>query len=400
MKGKTWITVLVLLLMTALAAGCGSGKEESSGGGGENVIKVATVTPLSGSQAALGEAIKLGAQLAVDEQKAEFEKLGFKLELTPQDDQADPKVGVATAQKLVADKDVLGVCGHWNSGVAIPSSEVYVKDNLVMVSPANTAVQVTERGLPTVNRIVSRDDVQGPVGADFATQELGAKSIFVVHDKTTYGQGVADEFKARAESNGAQIAGYEGITSGETDFSAVVNSIVMKKPDVVYFGGIYPEGSLLVKQMREKGVKAEYIGPDGIDSSEVINIAGDAAVGVYYTSMAADVRRTEEGQKWAENYKKVFGKEIESYSAYGYDAMNVLLEGIKKAIADNGGKKPDRKKISEVIRATQGYKGLVTSVTFDGKGDNKDSNVYVYQFKEKKYPASLIKEMSSGHYLK
>jgi branched-chain amino acid transport system substrate-binding protein len=385
------------LFAILLLAGCGGQQSNSSS---DKVIKVASVTPLSGSQAALGENIKLGAQMAFDERKAEIEKMGFQFQFTPQDDQADPKIGVSVAQKLIADKDVLAVDGHWNSGVAIPSSEVYAKENLCMVSPANTAVQITDRRLANVSRICARDDVQAPLGADFAMKDLGAKKFFIIHDKTAYGQAIADEFKKRAVENGADIAGFEGITAGESDFSAVLNNVAATKPDVVYFGGIYPEGSLLIKQMKEKGIIAKFIGPDGMDEAEVIKIAGTSAIGAYYTSPAADITRTEEGKEWAKRFKDKFGKDPGNWSAYGYDAMNVIIEGLKNAIQSNGGKKPTRQQVCEAVRKIQGFKGISSTITFDDKGDNKGAKLYIAEFKEAKYPPEVIKEINAGDYLK
>jgi len=377
-----------------MLGGCAS-KAKTTGDTASNVIKIASVTPLSGAQAALGEQIKLGAQMAFDEQKAEIEKLGFKLEFAPQDDQADPKVGVAVAQKLLADKDVLAVDGHFNSGVAIPSSDIYAKDNLCMVSPANTAVNITDRRLPSVNRICARDDVQGPLGADFAAKDLGAKTIFIVHDKTTYGQSIADEVKKQAVVDGMEVVGYEGITQGESDFSGVLNKVAVYKPDVVYFGGIYPEGSLLIKQMSDKGIKSKFIGPDGMDDPEVVKIAGNAAIGSFYTSPAADISRTPEGKAWVDSFTAKFGKAPSNWSAYGYDAMNVIMEGLKKAIVANGGKKPTRLQVSEAVRAVKDLKGITSVISFDDKGDNKGAKLYVAEFKEAKYPPVVVKEVNA-----
>lgn len=400
-KGKLLALVLVVALVALFAVGCGGGGDKSGGDKAAlEVIKIATVSPLSGAQAGMGEPIKLGAQMALEERVAEFEALGFKLELAPQDDQADPKVGVAVAQKMITDKDILAVVGHLNSGVAIPASEVYVKDNLCQVSPANTNPAVTDRRLPVVNRIVSRDDIQGPVGAEYAVKTLGAKAVFVIHDKTTYGQGIADEFKAQAEKLGAKVVGYEGITAGESDFSAVLNKAVAAKPDFIYFGGMYPEGSLLAKQAKEKGLKAYFMGPDGMYDPKVIEIAGEAAKGVFCTSVAGDVTLTEAGKAWAQKYQEKFGAPPGSFAAYGYDAMNVALEGIKKAIENNGGKKPSRQQVCEAVRAIQGFKGVATNVSFDDKGDNKDAKVFVYEFKELKFPAPIVMEIEAGQFLK
>lgn len=375
----------ILLILSLFITGCTQNSK--------NIIKIASVTPLSGSQAAIGESIKQGIEMAYKENIKEFQDLGFKLIFIPQDDQADPKVGVAVAQKLIADKNVLGVVGHFNSGVAIPSSAVYDRKNLCMVSPANTAVEVTERRLLSVNRICARDDMQAPLGADFAVNDLKVKKIFIIHDKTAYGQGIADEFKKRAIANGAKIVGFEAITPGENDFSAVLNNMAYAKPELLYFAGIYPEGSLIIKQMKEKNIQTIFLGPDGMDSEEVINIAGEHAVGTYYTSPAADITLTAKGKKWANKFKTKYGKAPENWTAYGYDAMSVLLKALKAVIAENNNLRPQRIDVCKAVRKIQDYKGIVSDVSFDDKGDNKQAVLYIAKFEKAKYPPSVIKKI-------
>ncbi|KXG08592.1 branched-chain amino acid ABC transporter substrate-binding protein [Anoxybacillus rupiensis] len=398
---KTFSILATATLAVGLLAGCSGGNKDqnasnggSGGSSGSNVIKIATQTPLSGGSATLGESIKLGAQLALEEQQANFEKLGFKLELVPYDDQGDPKKGVANAQLIGADKQIFGVVGHLNSGVAIPSSEIYEKYSIPMVSPANTATDVTDRGLKTVNRICARDDFQGPAGAKFAIEKLGAKKIFIIQDKTAYGSGLAEAFKKGAEDLGAQVVGFEGITVGEKDFNGVLNQVLAKKPDLVYFGGLYTEGGQLIKQARDKGITVPIMGGDGLDSSTLVQIAGDAVKNVYMTSAAGLTTATDAGKQFAEKYKQKFGKDIESYSAYGYDSMGVLLKGIENAIKENGNKLPSRQQVAEGVRKVQEYEGVVTKVSFDEKGDNKYAKIYIYKFDEAKYPAKLEDEVS------
>src|SRR2546429_8886089 len=270
MKHVTLRGALVLSLALAVALLPGASPLEAQGKG---TIKIATQSPLSGGQAALGEGIKLGTQLAIDKFKGNLEKAGFKVELVPFDDQAKPDVGVANAKNIIADKDILVVIGHLNSGVAIPSSEVYKEVDLPMISPANTNEKITDRGYPSVNRVCGRDDVQGPVGAEFAAQTLKVKSVYVVHDKTTYGQGVAEAFKAEAEKKGVKVVAFEG-TEEKSNFDPIITPIKAKNPDLVYFGGIYDQGAPFFKQAREKGVKSEVLGPDGMDSSDLVKIAG------------------------------------------------------------------------------------------------------------------------------
>ncbi|MCE3240602.1 MAG: extracellular ligand-binding receptor, partial [Deltaproteobacteria bacterium] len=215
----------------------------------KGTIKIAVQAPLSGEQAALGEHIKLGAQLAVEEGTKSFKSLGYDLVFVPYDDQAKPEVGVANARNLVADPDVLVLVGHFNSGVALPASEVYKDAMLAMVSPANTATEITDRGYANVNRVCGRDDVQGPVGARFAAQDLKLKSVYIIHDKTLYGQGVADNFRNEAKKLGLNVLGYDG-TEERANFAPMIIPLKAKNPDLVYFGGIYHQGGLLLKQMR------------------------------------------------------------------------------------------------------------------------------------------------------
>ncbi|MDF2558027.1 MAG: receptor ligand binding region family protein [Bacillales bacterium] len=392
MKSKKLLVIFsVVVLLLGVLSGCGSKKTT---GDGSKVIKIATQTPLSGGSATLGEAIKLGAQMALEERKDEFSKLGYSLKLVPYDDQGDPKKGVSNANALCADKDVYAVVGHFNSGVAIPSSVVYEKNNVPMVSPSNTALEVTDRGLKTVNRICARDDLQAPSGAKFALDKLDAKTVFIIQDKTAYGSGLAEEFKKAFEKGGGKTVGYEGITVGEKDFNGVLNLVADKKPDLLYFAGTYPEGGLVIKQAREKGIKCPVLGADGLDSSTLVEIAGSSVKDVYLTSVAGDATKTETGKKFVENYSSKFNKQPESYSVYGYDCMQVILNALSKSIKDNGDKLPSKEKIRDAVRATKDFTGAMTTVTFDSKGDNENAKVYIYNFEEEKYPPTMVDEIS------
>lgn len=355
-----------------------------SGGGALEVIKIATQTPLSGNQSSLGDAIKTGAEYALNLRKEEFKAMGLDVQLFPQDDQADPKIGVSNAEMLISNPEVYGVVGHLNSGVAIAASVKYEEGKLVMVSPANTAVKLTEEGKKTVHRICARDDAQGPSAAMYAKNTLNVKNAFIIHDKTAYGQGLADQVKMQFEKDGVPVLGFEGITQGEKDYSAVLNQVTVANPDIIFFGGLYPEGGILIKQAREKGYKGYFMGGDGLDSSDMIKIAGAAVEGVVFTSVAGDVTQTEEGKKWADEYKKVTNKPLETYSVYGYDSMNVILNGLKEAVNANGGKKPTREQVLDAVHKTKDFQGQFTKVTFDDKGDNVHSDVFVYQYDKEK----------------
>jgi branched-chain amino acid transport system substrate-binding protein len=356
----------------------------------KGTVKIAVQSPLSGEQAALGEHIKLGAQLAVEEATKPFKALGIDLVFVPYDDQAKPEVGVANARNVVADPDVLVLVGHFNSGVALPASEVYKDAMLAMISPANTATEITDRGYPNVNRVCGRDDVQGPVGARFGAEDLKLKSVYIIHDKTLYGQGVADNFRNEANKLGVKVLGYEG-TEERANFSPLITPMRAKNPGLVYFGGIYHQGGLLLKQMREKGMNAAFMGPDGLDSSEMVKIAGPQVVGSYYTTVAGPPDAYPESAAFAKKFKQRFGKEVESFAMYGYDAALVGIKAIEQSLQNNGGKKPSRADVSAAVRKLKDFKGVTGSIAFDNKGDPVKAKYFVLQFEKRSYPGKVVK---------
>ena len=366
---RSVLAVCATLAIALLPAGPGPDAQ------GKGTIKIATQSPLSGGQAALGEGIKLGAQLAVEKFKGPLEKMGFKVEVVPFDDQAKPDVGVANARNIIADKEILAVVGHLNSGVAIPSSDVYKEVTLAMISPANTNPTVTDRNYPNVNRVCGRDDVQGVVGSEFASGTLKAKSVYVVHDKTTYGQGVAEFFRDDAKKKGIQIAGFEG-TEEKSNFDPILTPIRAKNPAVLYFGGIYDQAAPFFKQAREKGIKGKFMGPDGMDSSDLTKIAGKAVVGMYYTSAAGPASALPKAKGFVDDYKKKFGKNPEPYAAEAYDSAAIALKAI--AAAAKGGTMPAREAISAEVRKVK-HSGITGDIEFDGKGDRKKSNYFVLE---------------------
>lgn len=234
----------------------------------------------------------------MEEAKERFKALGFELVLVPYDDQANPDVGVANANRMINDPDILGLVGTLNSGVAIPASEVLARVNLVMVSPANTNPVVTDRKLPNVNRIVGRDDVQGPAAAEFVYNDLKLRRVFVIHDKTAYGQGLAEEFRKRFEALGGRVVAFIG-TEEQSNFVPIINQIRAQNPQLVYFGGIYSQIGPFTKQLRERGLRMPLMSGDGLDSSEFERLAGSQnAKGAYYTTVAGPVSAFPRPRPW------------------------------------------------------------------------------------------------------
>jgi branched-chain amino acid transport system substrate-binding protein len=337
----------------------------------KGTIKIVTQSPLSGQQSVAGEGIMLGAQLAVAQFGKQLTDMGFQLSLQPEDDQATPNVGVANANRILNDPAVLGVVGHYNSGVAIPSSEVYAKDNLAMVSPANTNPAITDRETTRAiaNRICGRDDVQGPAGANFAMDVLKAKKVYIINDKSAYGSGIAQTFEAAVRKNGGNVVLSTGMDQNETDFSSILNRARVDQPDLVYYGGTYPQGGLIIKQMRQKGLKAAFLGGDGLDSGDLQKIAGpENMTNAYFTTTALPLSQMPAAAAFAQAYKAKFNKDPEVYSAYGYDSARVVIEAIVAAAKAKGGAIPSRAAVAAAVRDVK-FDGVTGAIAFNNRGD-------------------------------
>lgn len=341
--------MLVLIFLTLFLFGCQKERES---------LKIGVCGPLTGDQAKMGNDILNGVKLAVEEWNAKGGILGRKIEILPGDDRHDPKEANAVAHKMVND-GVVAVIGHFNSSCSIPASQIYHDANIPQISPASTNPQLTSQGFGNVFRTCGRDDQQGSIGAKFVTQILNKKKIAVLHDKTTYGQGLADEFKKNLSSD-ATVVAYEGIVQGDKDFKAVLTKVKVVKPEVLYFGGIYPEGGLLVRQMRELGMNAVFVSGDGVIDQEFLRIAGDASLGSFL-SFGPSVKELPTAKHFIEEYEKKFG-EIGPYSIYAYDAVNIVLQAIQSSGTTDGDK------VSEAIHNIK-YDGAMGTIQFDGKGD-------------------------------
>jgi branched-chain amino acid transport system substrate-binding protein len=354
--------LLVGLLCLTATACTKKDKPESA------VIKIGAAGQLTGSEAVFGADMLNGVKLAVEEWNTKGGVLGKKIELVAGDDQAEPRQAVTVANKFVAD-GVAGVVGHFNSSCSIPASEVYNKAGIPQISHASTNPKLTDQGFTGVFRVCGRDDQQGKAAANFALQKLQVKKVAIIHDKTTYGEGFAKEFQ-KSLGSGVQVVLFEGITKGEKDYSPVVTKLKSAGPDLIFFGGIYNEGGLLVKQFKAMGGTAPFIGGDGIMSEEMLKIGGDATEGTYAT-FGPDTKEVASARPFNESYRKKYG-EPGVYSVYAYDAANILLQAIQKTGSTEG------PKVIAAIRAID-YNGALGHIQFDAKGDVKESPYVVWK---------------------
>ena len=359
--------ILLLVGICFLLAACA--KKET------NIVKIGAAGPLTGDAAMFGVDLMNGVKLAVEEWNAKGGVLGKKVVIVEGDDQRDPKQAVSAANKLVND-GVVAVVGHFNSNCSIPASEVYRKANIPQISHGSTNPKLTEQGFDNVFRICGRDDQQGKVSADFAVNVLKAKRVVVIHDKTTYGQGLADEFR-KALGDKAQVLLYEGIGIGEKDYSPVVTKVKALNPELVFFGGLFVEGGLLIKQFKAVGGTAPFIGGDGIMAEDLVKIGGPATEGTYAT-FGPDTREFPTAKGFNESYRKKYGGEPGVYAIYAYDAANIVLQSIQKT------GKTDSKELIPAIRAID-YNGALGHIQFDAKGDVKESPYVVWKVEGGKF---------------
>ena len=336
-------------------------------------IKFGVAGPVTGPNAAFGAQLKNGTEQAVEDINAAGGILGQKITLSVGDDVSDPKQGVSVANKFVGD-GVKWVVGHFNSGVTMPASEVYAENGILMISPSATNPKITERGLWNTFRTCGRDDQQGEVAAAYISKNFKDKKIAVIHDKTTYGQGLADETRKGLTKAGIKDVLYEGVNAGEKDFSALISKIKSVGADYIYWGGLHTEGGLIVRQMRDQGVKAVLISGDGITTDEFATIGGPGVEGTLMTFPPDPQKRPEA----AAVIKKFEAKKFkpEAYTLYSYAAVQVMAEGAKRANS------VDPKKVAAALAGGPPVKTVIGDLAFDKKGDITRPDYTMYTWKK------------------
>jgi branched-chain amino acid transport system substrate-binding protein len=344
------------------------------------VVKIGHVGPTSGGIAHLGKDNENGARMAIEELNAKGTTIGgkkVKFELLAEDDAGDPKQGTAVAQKLV-DSKVMGVIGHLNSGTSIPASKIYSDAGIPQISPSATNPKFTRNGYKTAFRVVADDVHLGGTLGRYAVQTLKGKSIAVIDDRTAYGQGVAEEFSKAVKASGGTIADTQFTTDKATDFTAILTQIKSKKPDVVFFGGMDAVAGPMIRQMKQLGIDAKFMGGDGICSGELPKLAaGSMADGQVVCAEAGGVEGTQKAgmEDFYKRYKAKYNLDVQVYAPYVYDALNVMVAAMVKA----GSAEPA--KYLPVLAKTEGYKGVTGTISFDAKGDVKNGALTLFTYK-------------------
>jgi branched-chain amino acid transport system substrate-binding protein len=344
------------------------------------VVKIGHVGPTSGGIAHLGKDNENGAKMAIDELNAKGVTIGgkkAKFELVPEDDAGDPKQGTSVAQKLV-DSKVNGVIGHLNSGTSIPASKVYSDAGIPQISPSATNPKFTRNGYKTTFRVVADDVHLGGTLGRYAVKELKGKSIAVIDDRTAYGQGVAEEFEKAVKASGGTVAERQFTTDKATDFTAILTAVKAKKPDVVFYGGMDAVAGPMIRQMKQLGINAKFMGGDGICSGELPKLAAGAmADGQVVCAEAGGVEGKQKVgmEEFKKKFKAKFNTDVQIYAPYVYDAVNVMVAAMVKA----GSAEPA--KYLPVLAKTENFKGVTGDISFDNKGDVKNGALTLFTYK-------------------
>ena len=387
------VTTLVMagLLAALLMVGCGGA---SGGGGGSDSgggsVKIVSDLPLQGANRAQTTTMVNAIKLAIQERDGEV--AGLKIDYESLDDataqagQWDPAKCAENAQKAAQDEAVIGWIGPFNSGCAATQIPTLNEAGLAMVSPANTYIGLTKPGgepdepdkyYPTGERnyarVIVADDKQGKAGVALMLEE-GFESVYILDDKETYGKGLADQFQKAAEEQDIEVLGREGIDGSASNYRSLMNKVAQAEPDAVYFGGIIENNAAqIIKDKVGAGMSNDdvaFIGPDGIFVDALLSQAGDSAEGIFVTFGGLPQKElSEEGQQFVQKYEEKYDDAIQPYTAYAYEAANVMLDAIEKASEDAGGEVPDRQAVVEQVLATEDYEGVLGTWSFDEDGD-------------------------------
>lgn len=397
----------VAVLCVTLAA-CGSDKKETPAAGsaaatsgasaapaaGTKVVKIGFISPLSGGLSALGLGMKNSIQLAIDQANAAGKVKGYKIVLFAEDDTAKADVGGQVAARISSDKDVAAVIGTLNSSVALQVAPILQKEGIAMVSPANTGVALTgrdklegqKRPFDNYFRVATTDDIQGPFAANYVSKDLKLTKVAVVHDKKTYGQGLAAAFSDQIKKNGGTIVATDTINPGDTNFSTILTKLKTAGPEMIYYGGEYPEMSLLSSQAKAAGLKIPLMGGDGVVDQKYIDVAKEAGTGDLATSVGPYTESLESAKKFVTDYKAAGYKE--PFSAYGglaYDATNVIINALATALEGKDGVNADvRKAVIDGIQKSS-LDGVTGKVSFDAFGDATSKILTVYKVADNKW---------------
>ncbi|MBQ0988385.1 branched-chain amino acid ABC transporter substrate-binding protein [Streptomyces sp. F63] len=397
----------LLIITTAVTAGaltltaCGS-RDDSAGGGddGNTTVVIGVDAPLSGKLSALGQGIKNSAELATKTANKNKEVDGVTFKILALDDVAQPGTGQQNANRIIDNKQAIASIGPLNSNVAPPMQKAFDNADMALISPANTAPELTQgkdwrsgkkvRPFKTYFRTSTTDAVQGPYAAQYMYEEKKLKKVFVIDDKKTYGAGLAGTFKDEFVKLGGKVVGTDHVNPEDTDFSAIATKVSNSDADFVYYGGEYPAGAPLSDQIKKAGAKIPVVGGDALFSGEYIKLAKKNAEGDFASSVGAPLETLDTAKAFMKDYEAAgYDLPYEAYGGYAYDSVWAIIQAVKAVAENNDGKLPEDmdKARSEVVKAVQdvSFEGVSGAVAFDEYGDTTNKQLSLYQVKDGKH---------------
>ncbi|MEI6003356.1 branched-chain amino acid ABC transporter substrate-binding protein [Paraburkholderia bengalensis] len=339
-------------------------------------VKIGFAAPMTGANAGYGKDLQNGVRLAIEEANAQKIKIGDKVarfELVSEDDQADPRIGVQAAQKLV-DQNVSVIVGHFNSGTTIPASQIYEQAGIPMIDPAATNPTITSRGFANTFMVISTDAQNAGNAGTYAVQVTKAKRIAIIDDRTAFGQGEADEFEKAVKAAGGNIVAREFTSNSAVDFSTQLTKIKSTNADLIFFGGLDTQAAAIAKKMKQLGMTAQLLGGGGVEDPEFVKLAGDAAEGAMAWEYGRPLAQLPGGKDFSAKFKKRFGDDILSYAPFGYDAAWAAIKAMQTAKSTD----------PNVYRATLkgiSFEGVTGTISFDSTGALKSAASTLYQVK-------------------
>lgn len=336
-----------------------------------DTIKIGIAGPKTGPVTQYGDMQFMGAKQAIKDINAKGGVDGKMLEAKEYDDACDPKQAVAVANKVVND-GVKFVVGHLCSSSTQPASDIYEDEGVIMITPAATSPEITSRGYKLIFRTIGLDSAQGPAAGNYIADHVKPKIVAVLHDKQQYGEGIATAVKQTLEKKGTKVAVFEGLNAGDKDFSSIIQKLKQANVDFVYYGGYHPELGLILRQAKEKGLNAKFMGPEGVGNDSISQIAQGASEGLLVTlpkSFDTDPANKAIVEEFAKNKQDPTGP----FVFPAYSAVEVIAGGIAAA------KSEDTAKVAEAIHAGT-FKTPTGELSFDAKGDLKDFKFVVYEW--------------------
>ena len=419
MRGRRSGILAVLSIASVLMiVGCGGGAGGGGGGGGGGeaaTAKIVSDLPMQGANRAQTTTMVNAIRLALEQRDGKAGNVKIEYEVlddsTAQAGQWDAAKCAENAQQAAQDEEIIGWIGPFNSGCAAVEIPILNEAGLGMISPANTYIGLTKPGgepdepekyYPTGERnyarVIVADDKQGKAGVALMADE-GFESVYILDDKETYGKGLADQFQQAAEDQGVEVLGREGIDGSASNYRSLMNKIAQANPDAIYFGGIIENNAAqLIKDKVGAGMSNEevaFIGPDGIFVDELISQAGDAAEGIYVTfGGLPESELSPEGQEFVRTFEQKYDEEVQPYTAYAYEAANVMLDAIERASEEAGGGVPEREAVVEQIFATENYKGVLGTWSFDEDGDTTLTELSVQRVENGKFVLDRVLDVA------